>query len=78
LARKFLNRQEKKGLDAKKEVSAEDEWANIGGDIKEVEAGIEKKIEAADAMDVLDRSITFGDQEEQGPKTALEIVKEDL
>jgi len=77
LARKFLNRQEKKGLDAKKEVSAEDEWANIGGDIKEVEAGIEKKIEAADAMDVLDRSITFGDQEEQGPKTALEIVKEE-
>jgi len=77
LARKFLNRQEKKGLDAKKDVSAEDEWANIGGDIKEVEIKIEKKIEAADAMDVLDRSITFGDQEEQGPKTALESVKEE-
>ena len=77
MARKFINRQEKRGLDAKKVVSAEDEWANIGGDVKEVEAGIEKKIEAADAMDVLDRSITFGDKEEQGPKTALEIVKEE-
>jgi len=77
LARKFINRQGKKGLDAKIGVSAEDEWANIGGDIKEVETKIEKKIEAADAMDVLDRSITFGDQEEKGPKTPLEIVKEE-
>jgi len=77
LARKFINRQSKKGLDAKIEVSAEDEWADIGGDIKEVETKIEKKIEAADAMDVLDRSITFGDQEEKGPKTPLEIVKEE-
>jgi len=77
LARKFINRQEKKGLDAKKEVSAEDEWANIGGDIKEVETKIETKIEAADAMDVLDRSITFGAKEERGPKTGLEIVREE-
>jgi len=67
----------KKGLDAKKEVSAEDEWANIGGDIKEVETKIETKIEAADAMDVLDRSITFGAKEERGPKTGLEIVREE-
>ena len=67
----------KKGLDAKKEVSAEDEWANIGGDIKEVESKIETKIEAADAMDVLDRSITFGAKEERGPKTGLEIVREE-
>jgi len=77
LARKFINRQVKKGLDAKKEVSAEDEWANIGGDIKEVETKIEKKIEAADAMDVIDRSITFGDKEERGPKTRFEIIKEE-
>ena len=77
MARKFINRQEKKGLDAKKEVSAEDEWANIGGDIKEVETKIETKIEAADAMDVIDRSITFGDKEERGPKTGLEIVREE-
>ncbi len=77
MARKFINRQEKKGLDAKKVVSAEDEWANIGGDIKDVETKIETKIEAADAMDVLDRSITFGDKEERGPKTGLEIVREE-
>jgi len=77
LARKFINRQEKKGLDAKKVVSAEDEWANIGGDVKEVETKIETKIEAADAMDVLDRSITFGAKEERGPKTGLEIVREE-
>ena len=77
MARKFINRQEKKGLDAKKVVSAEDEWANIGGDIKEVETKIETKIEASDAMDVVDRSITFGDQEEKSPKTRLEIVKEE-
>jgi len=81
LARKFINRQEKKGLDAKKEVSAEDEWANIGGDIKEVETEIETKIEnkigASDAMDVLDRSITFGDKEESGPKTGIELIKEE-
>jgi chromosome segregation ATPase len=75
LARKFINRQEKRGLDAKKVVSAEDEWANIGGDVKDVETKIETKIEAADAMDVLDRSITFGAKEEQGPKTGLEIVR---
>ena len=43
MARKFINRQEKKGLDAKKAVSAEDEWANIGGDIKEVDTKIETK-----------------------------------
>ena len=77
MARKFINRQVKKGLDAKIDVSAEDEWANIGGDIKEVETKIENKIEAADAMDVLDRSFTFGDKEEKGPKTHLESVKEE-
>jgi len=65
LARKFINRQEKKGLDAKKEVTAEDEWAHLGGNEEGVETKIEKKIEAADAMDVLDRSITFGDNEEK-------------
>jgi len=77
LARKFINRQVKRGLDAKKEVSAEDEWAHLGGDEESVETKIETKIEAADAMDVLDRSITFGDEEERGPKTPLESVKEE-
>ena len=75
MARKFINRQSKKGLDAKKDVSAEDEWAHLGSDVH-AETTIEKKIEAADAMDVLDRSITFGDKEES-PKTTLQIVKEE-
>jgi len=75
LARKFINRQNKKGLDAKEDVSAEDEWAHLGSNVH-AETTIEKKIEAADAMDVLDRSITFGDKEE-GPKTTLQIVKEE-
>ena len=75
MARKFINRQSKKGLDAKKDVTAEDEWAHLGSDVH-AETTIEKKIEAADAMDVLDRSITFGDKEE-APKTTLQIVKEE-
>ncbi len=75
MARKFINRQSKKGLDAKKDVTAEDEWAHLGSDVH-AETTIEKKIEAADAMDVLDRSITFGDKEE-APKTVLQIVKEE-
>ena len=78
MARKFINRQEKKGLDAKKVVSAEDEWADIGGDIKEVETKIETKIGESEAMDVVDRSITFGDKEQSGPKTGLELVKEEV
>jgi len=76
LARKFINRQEKKGLDAKKDVSAEDEWAHLTGNEKSIEKNIKTKIEAADAMDVLDRSITFGDTEERGPKTRYEVIKE--
>jgi len=78
LARKFINRQNKKGLDAKKEVESEDEWAHLADKDEEVvETKIEKKIEAADAMDVLDRSVTFGDEQEKGPRTASEIVKEE-
>ena len=42
MARKFINREEQKGLDTKKEVAAEDEWAHL----TEVEDGsIETKIE---------------------------------
>jgi len=78
LARKFINRQKKKGLDAKKDVKAEDEWAHLADkDEGVVETKIEKKIEAADAMDVLDRSVTFGDEQEFRPRTASEIVKEE-
>jgi len=76
LARKFINRQEKKGLDAKKEVAAEDEWAHLAGAEESVETKIETKIGASEAMDVLDRSITFGDKEEKGPKTRYEVMKE--
>lgn len=77
MTRKFINRDEKKGLDAKKDVAAEDEWAHLTGtDEEKVETKIQKKIEAADAMDVLDRSITFGD-EQAGPKTPYEAIKEE-
>lgn len=78
MARKFINREDKKGLDAKKEVEAEDEWAHLADkDEDEVETKIETKIEAADAMDVLDRSVTFGDEQEIGPKTPYDSVKEE-
>ena len=76
MARKFINRQQKKGLDAKKEVAAEDEWAHLSGAEESIETKIETKIGTSEAMDVLDRSITFGDKEERGPKTRHEIIKE--
>ena len=76
MARKFINRQVKKGLDAKKEVAAEDEWAHLAGAEESIETKIETKIGTSEAMDVLDRSITFGDKEERGPKTRHEIIKE--
>ena len=81
MARKFINREDKKGLDAKKDVAAEDEWAHLTGsednDETKVETKIETKIEAADAMDVLDRSITFGDEQDTGPKTPYQLIKEE-
>ncbi|MGI0097659.1 MAG: hypothetical protein ACREAJ_04660 [Nitrosopumilaceae archaeon] len=78
MTRKFINREDKKGLDAKKEVAAEDEWAHLaGGEDDSIETKIEKKIEAADAADVNDRSITFGNQQQVGPKTKFDIVREE-
>ena len=79
MARKFINKEEKKGLDAKKDVAAEDEWAHLTGAEEEegVETKIETKVEAADAMDVLDRSITFGDEQQVGPKTGYDLIKEE-
>ena len=78
MTRKFINREDKKGLDAKKEVAAEDEWAHLaGGEDGSIEKKIEKKIEAADAADVGDRSITFGNQQQVGPKTKFDIVREE-
>jgi len=76
LARKFINRQVKKGLDAKKEVAAEDEWAHLTGAEESIETKIETKIGTSEAMDVQDRNITFGDKQESGPKTRYEIIKE--
>ena len=74
MTRKFINREDKKGLDAKKDVAAEDEWAHlIGGE----DGGIETKIEAADAADVNDRSITFGNQQQVGQKTKFDVVREE-
>ena len=76
MARKFINQESKKGLDAKKNVEAEDEWAHLaGGDDEAIETKIETKIEAADAMEVLDRSVTFGDEQQTGPKTPYASVK---
>jgi len=78
LARKFINREEQKGLDAKKEVAAEDEWAHLTGEEdNSIETKIEKKIEVTDAADVGDRSITFGNQQQIGPKTKLDIIREE-
>jgi len=78
LTRKFINREDKKGLDAKKEVTAEDEWAHLaGGEDGSIETKIEEKIEAADAADVSDRSITFGNQQQVGQKTKFDIVREE-
>jgi len=74
LTRKFINREDKKGLDAKKEVAAEDEWAHLAGGEDD---SIQTKIEAADAADVGDRSITFGNQQQVGQKTKFDIVREE-
>ena len=78
MTRKFINREDKKGLDAKKEVAAEYEWAHLaGGEDGGIQTKIEKKIEAADAADVSDRSITFGNQQQVGQKTKFDIVREE-
>ena len=70
--RKYINKQDKKGLDAKKDVSAENEWAHLAGsddeEEKSLEAKIETKIEAADAADISERVVTLSkDPQEAGP-----------
>jgi chromosome segregation ATPase len=78
LTRKFINREDKKGLDAKKHVAAEDEWAHLaGGEGSSIETKIEKKIQAVDAADVGDRSITFGNQQQVGHKTKFDSIREE-
>ena len=79
LTRKFLNRQNKKGLDAKKEVAAEDEWAHLTwAEEDSIETKIETKIHASDAADVTDRNIVFGNKLQEGPKTVTDIVTQEV
>ena len=79
LTRKFLNRDVKKGLDAKKEVAAEDEWAHLtGAEEKGIESKIETKINASDAADVTDRNIVFGNNLQEGPKTVIDVITEEV
>ncbi len=60
---KFLNRRRKR------RDSAEDEWAHATGSVGE-------KIEVKDILDVQDRSLTFGDQENI-PETNYDLYKEE-
>jgi len=75
--RKYINKQ-KKGLDAKKEVPAEDEWAHLAGDDepKSVETKIETKIEAADVADVGDRIVTFGKTRQKGEGEVFKTIRD--
>ncbi len=60
---KFLNRRRKR------RDSAEDEWAHATGSVGE-------KIEVKDILDVQDRSLTFGDQENI-PETNYDLYREE-
>ncbi len=60
---KFLNRRRKR------RDSAEDEWSHTTG-------GVGEKIEVKDILDVQDRSLTFGDQENI-PETNYDLYKEE-
>ncbi len=60
---KFLNRRKRK------RDSAEDEWAHATGSVGE-------KIQVTDILDVQDRSLTFGDQENI-PETNYDMYKEE-
>jgi len=76
-ARKYINKQ-KKGLHAKKEVAAEDEWAHLSGDDepKSVESKIETKIEAADVAEVGDRIVTFGKTQQKGDGEVFKTIRD--
>ncbi len=75
--RKYINK-EKKGLDAKKEVSGEDEWAHLTDDDekKGVETKIETKIEAADVADVGDRVVTFGKTQQKNQEEDFDSLRD--
>jgi hypothetical protein len=76
-SRKYINK-EKKGLDAKKDVAAEDEWAHLADDDeqKSVETKIETKIEAADVADVGDRIVTFGKTRPKGEGEVFKTIRD--
>jgi len=75
--RKYINK-DKKGLDAKKEVGAEDEWAHLADEDEEkgVETKIETKIEAADVADVGDRIVTFGKTQQKSEGSTVATVRD--
>jgi chromosome segregation ATPase len=75
--RKYINK-EKNGLDEKKDVSAEDEWAHLSenDEQKGVESKIETKIEAADVADVGDRVVTFGKTQQKNTEEVFENLKD--
>ena len=75
--RKYIHK-EKKGLDGKKDVSAEDEWAHLSDDDeqKSVETKIETKIEAADVAEVGDRIVTFGKTQQKSEGKVFENIKD--
>jgi hypothetical protein len=67
VTRRYINREET----GKNKISAEDEWAHLT-DIPDEN----KKLEISDALDVQDRIITFGNQEQE-PKTRFDAVKKE-
>jgi len=75
-AKKFIN-NDKKGLDAKKEASSEDEWAHLSDDDeqKSVETKIETKIEAADVADVGESVVTFGKSKQKEGGEGFENIR---
>lgn len=72
MTRRYLNQKDTE----QKEVAAEDEWAHLTGIYDDSEENQKTTLEVKDALDVQDRSITFGD-EEQKAKTRYQIVKEE-
>lgn len=75
--RKYINKQ-KKGLDAIKKPSGEDEWAHLSGsdNKKSVETKIENKIEAAEVADVGDRVVTFGKTMQKNLDSGTEKIRD--
>ncbi len=75
--RKYINK-EKKGLDAKKEVASNDEWAHLSDHDEEkgVETKIESKIDVADVADVGDRVVTFGKSQKKSEGETVDGIRD--